>query len=92
VIRFGFYQADKICSRNFPNNLGTPGKTGFNYAEETGSGRHPKIRWRLGLPDNVPLTIQITPAGLIARGQLSLQRTCKRKLKSAWRFQERPSP
>ena len=66
VIRFGFTGGQNLF-KEFPEQLGRTGEDKFQLRGGDRVWKAPEDSVATWAPDNVPLTIQITPAGLIAR-------------------------
>src|SRR4030095_7239610 len=66
VIRFGFTGGQNLF-KEFPEQLGRTGEDRFQLRGGDRVWKAPEDPVATWAPDNVPLTIQITPAGLIAR-------------------------
>jgi len=66
VIRFGFTGGQNLF-KEFPEQLGRTGEDKFQLRGGDRVWKAPEDPVATWAPDNVPLTIQITPAGLIAR-------------------------
>jgi hypothetical protein len=66
VIRFGFTGGQNLF-KEFPEQLGHTGEDRFQLRGGDRVWKAPEDPVATWAPDNVPLTIQITPAGLIAR-------------------------
>jgi len=66
VIRFGFTGGQNLF-KEFPEQLGRTGEDKFQLRGGDRVWKAPEDSVATWAPDNIPLTIQITPAGLIAR-------------------------
>ena len=66
VIRFGFVGGDNILME-FPDQLGKTGETEFQFRGGDRVWKAPEDPIATWAPDNVPVTVQITPNGVIAR-------------------------
>jgi len=66
VIRFGFTGGQNLF-KEFPEQLGRSGEDKFQLRGGDRVRKAPEDPVATWAPDNVPLTVQITPTGLIAR-------------------------
>src|ERR1700721_2923751 len=66
VIRFGFVGGDNIL-KEFPEQIGKTGETEFQLRGGDRVWKAPEDPVATWAPDNVPVTVQITPNGVIAR-------------------------
>jgi hypothetical protein len=66
VIRFGFVGGDNIL-KEFPDQIGKTGETDFQLRGGDRVWKAPEDPIATWAPDNVPVTVQITPNGVIAR-------------------------
>jgi hypothetical protein len=66
VIRFGFVGGDNIL-KEFPDQIGKTGETEFQLRGGDRVWKAPEDPIATWAPDNVPVTVQITPNGVIAR-------------------------
>jgi hypothetical protein len=66
VIRFGFVGGDNIL-KEFPEQIGKTGETEFQLRGGDRVWKAPEDPIATWAPDNVPVTVQITPNGVIAR-------------------------
>jgi hypothetical protein len=66
VIRFGFVGGDNIL-KEFPEQIGKTGETEFQLRGGDRVWKAPEDPIATWAPDNVPVTVQLTPNGVIAR-------------------------
>jgi hypothetical protein len=66
VIRFGFVGGDNLL-KEFPDQIGKTGETDFQLRGGDRVWKAPEDPIATWAPDNVPVTVQITPNGVIAR-------------------------
>ena len=66
VIRFGFVGGDNLL-KEFPDQIGKTGEADFQLRGGDRVWKAPEDPIATWAPDNVPVTVQITPNGVIAR-------------------------
>jgi hypothetical protein len=66
IIRFGFVGGDNIL-KEFPDQIGKTGETAFQLRGGDRVWKAPEDPIATWAPDNVPVTVEITPNGVIAR-------------------------